>query len=409
MRYCQFCKEPLFYIFADLGATAVANSFTKSLGKEEIYPLTAYVCHNCLLVQAETYELTEKMFLEYPYFSSVSNDWINQCSSYCDMIIKYAGLNTESFIVEIGSNDGYLLKNFLNEGMRILGIEPAKNIAVAAVKNGIPTINDFFCNDIAKKIIDEYGKADLIIGNNVLGHVSDINDIMRGIKLLLKENAIITFEFPSLYNLIHGNQFDTIYHEHHYYLSLISLSKILSQNSLRIFRVDELITHGGSLRVYICHENDLRPTECSVERLYQKEVQADMDKLSRYLMFNEQAKKTKRDALKYLIQVKEDGKKIAAFGAAAKGSVFLNYCGIGKDFIDYIVDETVYKQGMYMPGVQIPIVSIQHMINDKPDCVVILPWNWTDEILSKLSFLKEYGGYAVTFIPQVKEYNLKGQ
>lgn len=404
MLHCQFCNKPLTHIFADLGATAVANSFTKSLDKEEIYPLIAYVCQNCFLVQTKTYELTKKIFSEYAYFSSVSKEWLNQCSAYSDMIIEQEKIKTESLIVEIGSNDGYLLKNFLNRNMCILGIEPAKNVAAVAIKKGIPTISDFFCRDLAEKIVNDYGKADLIIGNNVLGHVSDINDFMRGIKLLLKENGIVTFEFPSLYQLIEENQFDTIYHEHHFYLSLISLLPILSEHSLRMFRVDELGTHGGSLRVYICHKDNLRPTEQSVYKLYQKEIQADLNKLSTYLKFNEDVKKCKREALKYLIQAKEEGKRIAAFGAAAKGSVFLNYCGIGKDFIDYIVDETDYKQGMYMPGVQIPIVPLRHMIYDKPDCVVILPWNWSSEILPKLSFLEEYGGYAVTFIPQIREY-----
>ncbi|GHV33852.1 methyltransferase [Synergistales bacterium] len=405
MEHCRFCGELLTHVFADLGATPVSTSFVHEDEKEWIYPLCVRVCERCLLVQAQMFETPENIFSDYAYFSSISKPWLEHCRQYSDHIIKEYMLSTESFVVEIASNDGYLLQNFVEKNIPVLGVEPAKNIARQAVQNGVPTLCDFFGEEIAKKIARQHGKADLLIGNNVFAHVPNINDFVAGLKTLLGERAILTLEFPSLSAMISNNEWDTIYHEHFYYFSLIAVKTIFQRHGLRVFNVEELWTHGGSYRIYGCHAEDTsKPDRASVDAVLQKELGMGFDKIDTYMHFSELIKKTKRDTLSYLISKKNIGARIVAFGAPAKGATFLNYCGIGTDFIDYIVDETPYKQGLFMPGARIQVFPLEKLMQDRPDYVVILPWNWTDEILKKLQFMKEYGGKAVTFIPGIKEY-----
>ena len=405
MPVCKLCQNELSYIFADLGTMPLANSYAKKDAAETCLPLRVYVCEKCMLVQVLDIVSPDSIFSEYSYLSSVSQGWLRHCKEYCDMMMHKYNINPGHFIVEVASNDGHLLKNFVDRSIPVLGVEPAKNIAGEAIKNGVPTLCDFFGTGAAGKIITEHRKADFILGNNVLAHVPNVNDFAGGLKLLLKEQGVITLEFPHLLNMITENQFDTIYHEHFFYFSLITVSKIMQKQKLRIFDIDELETHGGSLRVYICHENDdTHPTVVSVQNTLDKELKLGLGELETYINFGKKIQRVKRDAVRYLIGKKEDGKRIAAFGAAAKGSTFLNYCGIGRDLIDYVVDQTPYKQGLCMPGVQIPIYPVEKVFDDKPDIIVILPWNWTDDIVKKISFIEKYGGKAVTFIPGIKEF-----
>lgn len=404
-RICRFCGKPLTHRFADLGAMPPANAYIKEPyhDHEWLFPLCAYVCEACKLVQVEEFESPENIFEEYGYFSSVSNAWLKHCRVYCEKMRDLYHISSEKFIVEVASNDGYLLQNFKGWGNRVLGVEPAKNVAEAAKRKGINTVCKFFNEQTAKEIIRKYGKADLIVANNVLAHTPQLNDFVEGLSALLDEKGLITLEFPHLLTLIQQNEFDTIYHEHFSYFSILTLRKILAAHNLDIFQVEKLPTHGGSLRVYACHCN-VQKIDVSVDGIIREESVCGLDKMEIYDSFQAKIDQVKRNALSYLIEQKNQGKRIAAFGAAAKGSTFLNYCGIGRDIISYVVDETPYKQGLFVPGVRIPIVPFQMMCDDLPDVVVILPWNWTEEILSKLSFILNAGGKVVTFIPALMEY-----
>ena len=406
-RTCRFCGRPLNNIFADLGALPVANSYLpdEDYAGESIFPLRVYVCDKCKLVQADIYETPENIFSEYAYFSSFSQTWLQHCKVYCDQAEKRFALNKDSFVVEIASNDGYLLTNFVQKGIPVLGVEPAENVAEVARKKNVPTKSEFFGKQSAERIVEEYGKADLVIGNNVLAHVPDLRDFIWGLKTIMNTKGILTMEFPHLLKLIEGCQFDTIYHEHFYYYSFMTIQKIFAHFGLTVFDVEELTTHGGSLRIYVRHSESAVPEiSDAVDNLLKKEKAAHLDRMDTYQAFNKQIQQVKRDALAFLIEKKNEGKRIAAFGAPAKGNTFLNYCGIGRDFIDFTVDDIPYKQGLFLPGSRIPIYSKEKLKKEKPDVVIILPWNWVDEIVHQLSFVKENGGELVTLIPKVKKY-----
>lgn len=406
-KRCRFCDQPLTQIFADLGTSPVANSYIPddSFTGEKVFPLRVHVCSNCKLVQAEEYETPENIFSEYAYFSSTSKPWLEQCKKYCDQMQKRLRLSKDSFVVEVASNDGYLLKNFVECGIPVLGVEPAKNVAESAQKSGVPTRCEFFGKKSAERIVGEYGQADLLIGNNVLAHVPDLHDFIQGLHILLAETGVLTMEFPHLLRLIEDCQFDTIYHEHFYYYSLLTVQRIFAYFGLTIFDVEELPTHGGSLRIYVCRkESDRAVVSPAVEAMIRKERGARLDDMRIYQTFNSRIQQVKRDALAYLIQEKNAGKRIAAFGAAAKGNTFLNFCGIGRDFIDFVVDDTPYKQGLFLPGSRIPICSRGRLLEEKPDIVVILPWNWAEEIVHQLAMVQQYGGELVTLIPRLKKY-----
>lgn len=405
-RRCRFCREPLTQVFADLGATPAANAFLESdRAEERIFPLRAHVCGKCKLVQVEQYETPEQIFSEYAYFSSTSEAWLRQCRAYCEQMEERLHLDKNSFVVEVASNDGYLLTNFVQRGIPVLGIEPAENVARVAREKGVPTRCEFFGEASARRVVEEYGRADLLIGNNVLAHVPDLHDFIRGLSILLGERGILTMEFPHLLRLMEECQFDTIYHEHFYYYSLLTVRRMFHHFGLTIFDVEELPTHGGSLRICARHAGAAE-TACSpsVDRLLERERQAGLDDLPAYQAFSERVRQVKRNALAYLIGEKNAGKRVAAFGAAAKGNTFLNYCGIGRDFIDFVVDDTPYKQGLFLPGSRIPVCSRERLVEERPDIVVILPWNWVDAIVPQLDFVRDYGGQIVTLVPTVKKY-----
>ena len=407
-KLCRFCGNELKETFVDLGMSPLSNSYLKFdnlHNKENFYPLHAYVCSECYLVQLEEFESPEEIFGDYAYFSSFSKSWLKHAEDYVDKITNEFELNSNSKVIEIASNDGYLLQYFKKRGIPVLGIEPAKNVASEATKKGIPTISEFFGTELSDQLINENKSADLIIGNNVLAHVPNINDFVFGMKKLLKTNGIITMEFPHILRLIEKNQFDTIYHEHFSYLSLITVKQVFEKHGLAIFDVEELLTHGGSLRIYAKHIDDhTKDVSDNVERVLNKEIQMGLNKVEAYKKFSESVKKAKRDILKFLIDTKNEGKQIVGYGAPAKGNTLLNYCGIGADFIDYTVDISPHKQGLYLPGTHIPIFSPDKIKETKPDYVIILPWNIKEEIMKQMNFIKEWGGKFVTLIPNIGVY-----
>jgi hypothetical protein len=389
---CRHCQTFLKYNFLDLGFAPPSNAYLNEDGlnaSEIYYPLKVKVCDHCWLVQTEDYTDAETLFKkDYAYFSSTSSSWLNHAKNYCDKIMKVLNLNESSFVVEIASNDGYLLKNFVEKNIPCLGVEPAKGTAEAAEKLNIPVVKKFFSETLGKKLANKGKQADLIIGNNVYAHVPDINDFTKGLKALLKLGGTITLEFPHLINIIKYKQFDTIYHEHFSYLSLYTASRIFSSAGLRIYDVEKISTHGGSLRVYGCHYDDKRQSKKTVEILLKEEK--DVSKLltlETYLNFQSKIKKIKDKFLSFLIKQKKIGKKVVAYGAAAKGNTLLNYAGIKPDLISVIFDESKSKQGLYMPGSHIPIKDPEKMIDFNPDCIVILPWNIISEIEKKISIL----------------------
>lgn len=403
MSHCRFCQTPLKHSFANLGMSPLSNAFLTSeqLNQaEKFYPLHAYVCENCFLVQLEAFETPDAIFSDYVYFSSYSTSWLNHAQHYTNNIVENYQLNSESLVVEIASNDGYLLQYFQQHQIPVLGIEPAKNVAQVALEKGIPTDIAFFGTETAKNLIKREQSADLIVANNVLAHVPDINDFVAGLKLLLKPQGVITIEFPHLLNLIEQNQFDTIYHEHFSYLSLLAVENIFAQHGLVVFDVEELITHGGSLRIYACHK-DARATNHRVNLLRNKEAEAQLGKLETYTQFLNRVESIKQDLLLCLIQLKKQNKQVAAYGAAAKGNTLLNYCGIRQDFIDYVADLNPHKQDKYLPGTHIPVYSPEKLKITQPDYVLILPWNLQTEIMQQLAFIREWGGQFIIPIPQV--------
>jgi len=405
---CRLCGNPLRYTFVDLGMSPLCESYVspeQSNHMEPFYPLHAYVCEKCFLVQLDEYVSPSDIFTEYAYFSSFSDSWVQHAKNYTEKIIQRLGLTPQSYVVEVASNDGYLLQHFVTKGIPVLGIEPAANIASVAQKKNVPTIVRFFGEKLAQELTMEKKQADLIIGNNVLAQVPDINDFVKGIKILLKPQGVVTMEFPHLMCLITQNQFDTIYHEHFSYFSFITAEMIFAAHGLTLFDVEELATHGGSLRVYARHTEDRsQPVGSRVGELRAREESAGYKRLEHYFSFGEKVKETKWKLLEYLIAVKRQGKSIAGYGAPGKGNTLLNYCGIRSDFLDYTVDRNPYKQGKFLPGTHIPIYHPDRIRETKPDYVLILPWNFKSEIMQQISYIGEWGGQFIVPIPEVRIY-----
>ena len=404
---CRFCGEALKTSFADLGMTPISNENVKpeDLHKAEtFYPLHARVCTSCWLVQLENSESPEHLFhSDYAYFSSYSDSWLRHASDYVDQMIERFAFDAANQVIELASNDGYLLQYFKAREIPVLGIEPSSNVARAAEEKGIPTLVRFFGVETARDMANEGQRADLLLGNNVLAHVPDINDFVAGMKLILNPTGIITVEFPHLMRLMERNQFDTIYHEHFSYLSFIAVRRIFGGHGLTLFDVEELSTHGGSLRIYARHAEDAsRPVEDRVTDLVEREKGAGMDTPAPYQAFQEKVRRTKRELLAFLIEAKREGKRIVGYGAPAKGNTLLNYCGIRGDFLDYTVDLSLQKQGRYLPGTRIPIHPPGRILETRPDYVLILPWNIKDEIIAQMAGVREWGGKFVVPIPEVE-------
>jgi SAM-dependent methyltransferase len=369
---------------------------------ETYYPLHTYVCSRCFLVQLEEFTSPESIFGDYPYFSSYSDSWLAHADAYCTKMISELGLSPDSFVVEVASNDGYLLQYFVQRGVPVLGIEPAANVAKVALEKGVPTLVRFFGAGLAQELADEGRQADLVLGNNVLAQVPDLNDFVEGLKILLKPSGVLTLEFPHLLRLMEHNEFDTIYHEHFSYFSLLTTVQILAAHGLTVFDVEELSTHGGSLRVYACRSDGPgRAVSPRVSELVAAEEQGGLSSLDGYQAFARQVKQTKLDLLEFLITAAREGKRVAGYGAPGKSATLLHYCGIGKDLIEYTVDRSPHKQGRYMPGTHIPIFHPDRIRETRPDYVVILPWNLKDEIMAQLQFIREWGGRFVVPIPRV--------
>ncbi|MGE0278572.1 MAG: methyltransferase domain-containing protein [Nitrospiraceae bacterium] len=402
---CRFCREPLQRSFADLGMSPVANSYVKpdALHRmEPFYPLHAYVCESCFLVQLEEFQSPSEIFGDYAYFSSYSESWLRHARNYSIETMKRFGIDAQWQVVEIASNDGYLLRNFREAGVPVLGIEPAENVAKVAQEAGIPSVVKFFGTRTAAELVEQGIRADLLIGNNVLAHVPDLNDFVGGLKLLLSRRGVITMEFPHLLRLMEENQFDTIYHEHFSYFSFITVERVFAGHGLTIFDVQELPTHGGSLRIYARHDDDAaRPVDENVRRMRQEEERRGFSRPETYSSFSEQVRETKRKLLDFLINAKRDGRSVVGYGAPAKGNTLLNYCGIRTDFLDYTVDLSPHKQGLYLPGTRIPIHSPEKIKETRPDYVLILPWNLKDEIIKQMGHIRAWGGRFVVPIPEV--------
>jgi SAM-dependent methyltransferase len=372
---------------------------------EPFYPLHVYVCENCFLVQLDEFVSAEDIFSEYAYFSSYSDSWVEHAKNYTDMIADRLGLTRQSFVIEVASNDGYLLQHFVAKGIPVLGIEPAANVAKAAEERNVPTLVRFFGEKLAHELASKNRHADLILGANVLAQVPDVNDFVEGMRILLKPQGVVTIEFPHLMRLMEENQFDTIYHEHFSYFSFITAEKIFAAHGLTLFDVEELPTHGGSLRIYARHTTDnSKPVSSRVVELKTREESAGFMRLECYSSFAKQVEETKRKLLEFLIAAKHQGKTIVGYGAPGKGNTLLNYCGIRSDFIDYTVDRNLYKQGKFLPGTHIPILHPDKIRETKPDYVFILPWNFKDEIMHQVSYIREWGGQFIVPIPEVKIY-----
>lgn len=403
---CRFCGNPLVRSFCDLGMSPPSNSYLKpeQLNRmEAFFPLHAYVCDACFLVQLEQFQTPGEIFSDYAYFSSYSDTWLAHSRDYADSMQRRFGLGGQSLVVEIASNDGYLLQFFKQKDIPVLGIEPAQNVAQVAQAKGIPTLVKFFGVDTAKELLAQGKTADLLLGNNVLAHVPDINDFVGGMKLLLKSSGVITMEFPHLMRLMQENQFDTIYHEHFSYLSFTTAAKVFAHHGMTLFDVEELPTHGGSLRIYARHTEDAsKPASGNAQRLLQREAAAGLSAIETYSAFAERVKETKRGLLEFLIAAKREGRTIAGYGAPAKGNTLLNYCGVRADFIDYTVDRSPHKQGCFLPGTHIPIHHPNKIRETRPDYLLILPWNLRDEVMDQMSHIRQWGGRFVLPIPEVK-------
>jgi len=405
---CRFCGAPLRFTFVDLGMSPLCESYLslEQLNQmEPFYPLHAYVCEQCFLVQLEEYVSREDIFTEYAYFSSYADTWLQHCKDYVQMMTGRFNLNQGSFVVEVASNDGYLLQYFVENKIPVLGIEPAKNVAKVAIEKGVPTLAEFFGRELATSLSAEGKQADLIAGNNVLAQVPDINDFVAGMKILLKPGGVITIEFPHLMRLMAENQFDTMYHEHFSYFSFITAEKIFAAHDLILFDVDELSTHGGSLRIYARHiEDESKPVTQRAIEMHDREMNAGFTKMEHYSAFGEQVKETKRKLLTFLIETRRKGKTIAGYGAPGKGNTMLNYCGVRTDFLDYTVDRNPYKHGKFLPGTHIPIFPPEKIGETRPDYVLILPWNFKDEIMKQMAYIREWGGQFVVAVPELKVY-----
>ena len=403
---CRFCKTELENVFIDLVSSPASNSFLtrEQLNEPEtFYPLKVFTCHNCFLVQVDEYKKSDAIFdSNYAYFSSYSSSWLKHASDYVDKMTAKYGYTEDSLVMEIASNDGYLLQYFLQKGVKVMGIEPTANTAEVAIGKGIKTIIEFFGVELADRLANHWDvKADLLLGNNVLAHVPDIMDFVAGMKIILKDDGVITMEFPHLMQLVDNSQFDTIYHEHFSYLSFHTVQQIFASNELVLFDVEEIPTHGGSLRIYARHaEDNSKPVGENVAKLLQKEKDKGMTSLSYYQHFQQKAFEVKLSLTEFLLQQKRAGKKVAAYGAAAKGNTLLNYCGIKNDLIDFVVDANPHKQDKFMPGSHIPVVNEEHLKEFQPDFVLILPWNLKEEICGQLSYINQWGGRFVIAVPQ---------
>lgn len=402
---CRFCGASLQRVFVDLGMSPLCETYPSvaDLNRgETYYPLRVYVCDECFLVQLGEYESAENIFSDYAYFSSFSDSWLRHAEKYCEAMQARFSLGSSSFVVEVASNDGYLLQYFVKRGVPVLGIEPAGNVAKVATEKGVRTLVKFFGVETAKELVRTEGGTDLILGNNVLAQVPDLNDFVEGLKIALKPDGVLTLEFPHLLRLIEHNEFDTIYHEHFSYFSLLTTQKILAAHGLRLFDVEELKSHGGSLRVFACRaESKAHEVSANVQKVIGDEVRAGLDRADGYESFSRQVKETKLALVSFLVEAAQKGKKVAGYGAPGKSATLLHYCGIGKDLIAYTVDRSTYKQGRHLPGSHIPIYHPDRIRETKPDYVVILPWNLKDEIMTQLHFIREWNGQFVVPIPRV--------
>ena len=405
---CRFCGTPLSQVMVDLGMSPLCESFLRAdeiNARESFYPLTTRVCGKCFLVQLEAYVGGEEIFTEYAYFSSYSDSWLDHARRYTDQMIERFRLGPQSQVIEVASNDGYLLQYFVKRGVPSLGIEPAVNVAKVAEEKGVPTLVKFFGRETARQLVAEGRQADLLLGNNVLAQVPGLNDFVAGLKIALKPDGVITFEFPHLMRLVAENQFDTIYHEHYSYFSWLTTEAIFAAHGLTLFDVEELPTHGGSLRIYACHDLDAsKPVTARARELAEREHAAGVWTPEYYTSFDERVKETKRKVLDFLIKAKRDGKRVVGYGAPGKGNTLLNYCGIRTDFIDFTVDRNPYKHGRFLPGTHIPIHAPDALRDARPDYVFILPWNLKDEIMKQLAFIREWGGKFVVPIPETTVY-----
>ncbi len=401
---CRFCSEPLHTSFVNLGMSPLCQTHIERHQlnhMEPFYPLHAWVCHKCFLVQLEQYVAPPDIFSEYAYFSSYSDSWVEHARRYAEMMRGRFGLASGSLVMEIASNDGYLLQHFVAAGVPVLGIEPAANVAKVAQERGIRSEVCFHGTASAETVVGKYGQADLVLGNNVLAHVPDLNDFVAGMHRLLKPQGVITMEFPHLLRLMEQNQFDTIYHEHFSYFSFLTVEKVFAAHRLTLFDVEELSTHGGSIRIFARHAEDgSKPVSERARELHDRERTLGFDRLETYRRFGEQVKATKRELLSFLIGLKNQGKRLAGYGAPGKGNTLLNYCGIGTDFLDYTVDRSPYKQGKFTPGMHIPILAPEEIRRTRPDYLLILPWNLKDEIVGQMSYIREWGGQFVVPIPK---------
>jgi 2-polyprenyl-3-methyl-5-hydroxy-6-metoxy-1,4-benzoquinol methylase len=403
---CRACGATLHHTFVDLGMSPLSNAI---LGPEQLnsmepfYPLHARVCERCFLVQLEQYERPEKIFEDYSFFSSFSETWLRHSQKYVEGAIDRFHLNSKSLVVEVASNDGHLLQYFQQRGIPVLGVEPAQNVAKAAEEKGVPTLAKFFGVQTAGELHAAGQNADLLVANNVLAHVPDLRDFVAGLKRALKPRGVITLEFPHLLRLIQGNQFDTIYHEHFSYFSFLTAEDILVRQGLTVFDVEEIPTHGGSLRVYACHvEDDSRTPQARVSDLRKLEIVSGIRQLDTYAAFEQKVRETKRSLLRFLVDAKNAAKSVVGYGAPAKGNTLLNYCGVGRDFLDYTVDLSPHKQGHFLPGTHIPIHHPDMIRKTRPDYVLILPWNLRAEILEQLKDLRQWGCRFVIPIPVIE-------
>jgi C-methyltransferase C-terminal domain/Putative zinc binding domain/Methyltransferase domain len=406
---CRFCQTPLRHTFVDLGMSPLCESYLPAdhlNAMEPFYPLHVKVCEECYLVQLEEYVSPEHIFTEYAYFSSYSDTWLKHSSNYVEMISIRLGLGSRSLAVELASNDGYLLQYFVEKGIPVLGVEPAVNVAKVAEKKGVPTLVKFFGCQTARQMVADGQAADLIIGNNVLAQVPDLNDFVGGIQILLKPGGVATLEFPHLERLMAENQYDTIYHEHFSYFSLIAVEKIFAAHRLVLFDVDEIPTHGGSIRVYLRHiEDSSKPVSAAVVNLRERELAAGLDRMETYATFADQVMESKRALLELLIQLRRAGKLVAGYGAPGKGNTLLNYCGIRTDFLEFTVDRNPYKHGRFLPGTHIPIHSPELIRQRRPDYILILPWNLKAEIVTQLDYVREWGAKFIVPIPIAQVVN----
>jgi hypothetical protein len=403
---CRFCAAPLRHTFVDLGMSPLCESYVPAErvnAMEAFYPLHAKICESCLLVQLEEFVAAEDIFSEYAYFSSYSDSWVAHARAYVDMAVERFGLTKDSLVMEVASNDGYLLRHVVERGIPALGIEPAANVAAVAQELGIDTVVRFFGRECARDLVAEGKRADLIAANNVMAHVPDLNDFVAGFEILLADAGVVTIEVPHLLRLVEDNQFDTIYHEHFQYFSCLTAQKVLAHHGLELFDVEELKSHGGSLRLYAQRKaTGSRPVGDRVHELTARERALGFDTLEGHLAFTAQVEETKWSLLEFLIAKRREGKRIAGYGAPGKGNTLLNYCGIRTDLLDYTVDRNPYKQGQFLPGTHIPIRHPEVLEQDRPDYILILPWNLKEEIVNQLSYVREWGARFIVPIPRVE-------